>query len=91
MSKSKTVTEPTLLDLLAVKQAKAQKLSAGAEGEITYQVALSADKKLIYIALQDSGSQGYFSHEWINADDILESLETLRQRASARLRRKVQQ
>lgn len=83
MSKSKTVTEPTLLDLLAVKQGKAPKLSAGAEGEITYQVALSADKKLIYIALQDSGSQGYFSHEWINADDILESLEALRQRAEA--------
>ena len=41
MSKTKTIAEPTLLDLLIVKQGKAPKLSIGADGEITYQVALS--------------------------------------------------
>lgn len=81
MSKSKTIAEPTLLDLLIVKQGKAPKLSVGADGEITYQVALSPDKKLIYVALQDSGSQGYFSREWISADAIVEILEPLQQRA----------
>lgn len=81
MSKTKTSTEPTLLDLLIVKQGKAPKLSIGADGEITYQVALSPDKKLIYVALQDSGSQGYFSREWISADAIIEILEPLQQRA----------
>lgn len=81
MSKTKTTTESTLLDLLIVKQGKAPKLSFGADGEITYQVALSPDKKLIYVALQDSGSQGYFSREWISADAIIEILEPLQQRA----------
>lgn len=81
MSKSKTIAEPTLLDLLIVKQGKAPKLSVGADGEITYQVALSPDKKLIYVALQDSGSQGYFSREWISADAIVEILEPLQQRS----------
>lgn len=81
MSKTKTIAEPTLLDLLIVKQGKAPKLSIGADGEITYQVALSPDKKLTYLALQDSGSQGYFSREWISADAIIEILEPLQQRA----------
>ena len=81
MSKTKNTAEPTLLDLLIVKQGKAPKLSVGADGEITYQVALGPDKKLIYVALQDSGSQGYFSREWISADAIVEILEPLQQRA----------
>lgn len=81
MSKTKTTTESPLLDLLIVKQGKAPKLSVGADGEITYQVALSPEKKLIYVALQDSGSQGYFSREWVSADAIIEILEPLQQRA----------
>ncbi|MGH8389278.1 MAG: hypothetical protein ACRESJ_27990 [Pseudomonas sp.] len=82
MSRTKTI-QPSFMDLLAVKEGQASKLSSGAEGKITYQLALSADKKQVFIALIDSGSQGYFSREWINADTILEILEGLGQRAEA--------
>ena len=82
MSRNKTV-EPSYMELLAVKEGHAPKLSLGAEGKITYQLALSIDKKQIFIALVDSGSQGYFSREWINTDAILEILEGLGQRAEA--------
>lgn len=82
MSRTKTI-QPSFMDLLAVKEGQASKLSSGAEGKITYQLALSADKKQVFIALIDSGSQGYFSREWINADTILEILENLGQRADA--------
>lgn len=82
MSRIKTV-EPSFMELIAVKEAQASKLSSGAEGKITYQLALSTDKKQVFIALIDSGSQGYFSREWINTDAILEILESLGQRAEA--------
>ena len=82
MSRTKTI-QTSFMDLLAVKEGQASKLSSGAEGKITYQLALSADKKQVFIALIDSGSQGYFSREWINADTILEILESLGQRAEA--------
>lgn len=82
MSRTKTI-QPSFMDLLAVKEGQASKLSSGAEGKITYQLALSADKKQVFIALINSGSQGYFSREWINADTILEILENLGQRADA--------
>lgn len=82
MSRTKTI-QTSFMDLLAVKEGQASKLSSGAEGKITYQLALSADKKQVFIALIDSGSQGYFSREWINADTILEILENLGQRADA--------
>lgn len=82
MSRTKTI-QPSFMDLLAVKEGQASKLSSGAEGKITYQLALSADKKQVFIALIDSGSQGYFSREWINSDTILEILENLGQRADA--------
>ena len=75
--------EPSYMELLAVKEGQASKLSLGAEGKITYQLALSIDKKQIFIALVDSGSQGYFSREWVNAEAILEILEGLGQRAEA--------
>ncbi|MBN4166155.1 hypothetical protein [Pseudomonas fulva] len=82
MSRTKAV-EPSFMDLIVVKEAQASKLSTGAEGKITYQLALSANKKQVFIALVDSGSQGYFSREWINLDAILEVLESLGQRAEA--------
>lgn len=82
MSRTKAV-EPSFMDLIAVKEAQASKLSSGAEGKITYQLALSTDRKQVFIALVDSGSQGYFSREWINLDAILEILESLGQRAEA--------
>lgn len=82
MSRTKAV-EPSFMDLIAVKEAQASKLSSGAEGKITYQLALSNDRKQVFIALIDSGSQGYFSREWINLDVILEILESLGQRAEA--------
>ncbi|MBF4557151.1 hypothetical protein H7698_13790 [Pseudomonas sp. p50] len=82
MSKRESVV-PVLLDLLVVKEGLAPKLSSNAEGKITYQLALSNDKKQIFIALVDSGSQGYFSREWINTDSILVILEGLGQRAEA--------
>ncbi|MBV7575929.1 hypothetical protein KW846_24735 [Pseudomonas sp. PDM32] len=82
MSRTKTI-QPSFMDLLAVKEGQASKLSSGSEGKITYQLALSADKKQVFIALIDSGSQGYFSREWINSDTILEILENLGQRADA--------
>lgn len=82
MSRKKAI-EPRYIELLAVKESYASKLSPGAEGKITYQLALSHDKKQVFIALVDSGSQGYFSREWINTDAILEILEDLRQRAEA--------
>ena len=82
MSRTKAV-EPNFMDLIAVKEAQASKLSSGAEGKITYQLALSNDRKQVFIALVDSGSQGYFSREWINTDAILEILESLGQRAEA--------
>ena len=82
MSRNKAV-EPSYMELLAVKEGQASKLSLGAEGKITYQLALSTDKKQIFIALVDSGSQGYFSREWIDADAILEILKNLGQRAEA--------
>ncbi|MGV8887018.1 hypothetical protein [Pseudomonas lini] len=82
MSRTKAV-EPSFMELIAVKEGQASKLSAGAEGKITYQLALSTDKKQVFIALIDSGSQGYFSREWINTDAILEILESLGQRAEA--------
>jgi hypothetical protein len=82
MSRTKAV-EPSFMDLIAVKEAQASKLSSGAEGKITYQLALSTDRKQVFIALIDSGSQGYFSREWINTDSILEILESLGQRAEA--------
>ena len=64
MSRNKAV-EPSYMELLAVKEGQASKLSLGAEVNITYQLALSTDKKQIFIALLESGSQGYFSREWI--------------------------
>jgi len=82
MSRNKAV-ELSYMELLAVKEVQASKLSLGAEGKITYQLALSTDKKQIFIALLESGSQGYFSREWINADAILEILTSLGQRAEA--------
>ena len=82
MSRTKAV-EPNFMDLIAVKEAQASKLSSSAEGKITYQLALSTDRKHVLIALLDSGSQGYFSREWINTDAILEILEGLCQRAEA--------
>lgn len=82
MSRNKAV-EPSYMELLAVKEGQASKLSLGAEGKISYQLALSTDKKQIFIALVESGSQGYFSREWINTDSILEILEGLGQRAEA--------
>ena len=82
MSRIKAV-EPSHMELIVVKEGQASKLSPGAEGKITYQLALSTDKKQIFIALVDSGSQGYFSREWINAETILEILEGLGQRAEA--------
>lgn len=82
MSRTKAI-EPSFMDLIAVKEAQASKLSSGAEGKITYQLALSTDKKQVFISLVDSGSQGYFSREWINTDPILDILESLGQRAEA--------
>ena len=82
MSRKKAI-EPRYIELLAVKEGYASKLSPGAEGKITYQLALSHDKKQVFIALVDSGSLGYFSREWINTDSILEILEDLAQRAEA--------
>lgn len=82
MSRIKAV-ESSHMELIVVKEGQASKLSPGAEGKITYQLALSTDKKQIFIALVDSGSQGYFSREWINAETILEILEGLGQRAEA--------
>ena len=82
MSRTKAV-EPSFLELIVVKEGQASKLSSGAEGKITYQLALSTDKKQVFIALIDSGSQGYFSREWINTDAVLEILESLGQRAEA--------
>ena len=82
MSRNKAV-EPNYMELLVVKEGHASKLSFGAEGKISYQLALSIDKKQIFIALVDSGSQGYFSREWINTEAILEILKGLGQRAEA--------
>ena len=82
MSRTKAI-EPSFMDLIAVKEAQASKLSSSAEGKITYQLALSTDKKQAFISLVDSGSQGYFSREWINTDVILDILENLGQRAEA--------
>lgn len=82
MSRNKAI-EPSYIELLVVKEGHASKLSLGAEGKITYQLALSTDKKQIFIALLESGSQGYFSREWIDADAILEILKNLGQRAEA--------
>lgn len=82
MSRTKAI-EPSFMDLIAVKEAQASKLSSSAEGKITYQLALSTDKKQAFISLVDSGSQGYFSREWINTDAILDILESLGQRAEA--------
>ena len=82
MSRIKAV-ESSYMELLVVKEGQASKLSLGAEGKISYQLALSIDKKQIFIALVDSGSQGYFSREWINTEAILEILKGLGQRAEA--------
>lgn len=82
MSRNKAI-EPSYIDLLVVKEGHASKLSLGAEGKISYQLALSTDKKQLFIALVDSGSQGYFSREWINTEAILDILEGLGQRAEA--------
>lgn len=82
MSRNKTI-EPSLMNLILVKEGQATKLSSGAEGKITYKLALSADKNHVFIALIDSGSQGYFSREWVKADSVLKILENLRQRAEA--------
>lgn len=79
MSRTKAI-EPSFIELIVVKEGQALKLSSGAEGKITYQLALSIDKKQVFIALVDSGSQGYFSREWINADAIFEILNSLGQR-----------
>ncbi|MBA6125298.1 hypothetical protein [Pseudomonas juntendi] len=82
MSRTKVI-EPSFIELIAVKEGKASKLSSGAEGKITYQLALSIDKKQVFIALVDSGSQGYLSREWINTDAIFEILNCLSQRDEA--------
>lgn len=82
MSRTKAI-EPSFMELIAVKEGQAPKLSSGAEGKITYQLAVSTDKKLVFIALVDSGSQGYFSREWVNTDAVLEILNSLGQRDEA--------
>lgn len=82
MSRTKAI-EPSVMELIAVKEGQAPKLSSGAEGKITYQLAVSTDKKQVFIALVDSGSQGYFSREWVNTDAILNLLDGLAQRAEA--------
>jgi hypothetical protein len=82
MSRTRSI-EPSFIELIAVKEGQAPKLSSGAEGKITYQLAVSTVKKQVFIALVDSGSQGYFSREWINTDAIFEILNNLGQRDEA--------
>nr|WP_314661331.1 hypothetical protein [uncultured Pseudomonas sp.] len=82
MSRTKTI-EPSFIELIAVKEGQAPKLSSGAEGKITYQLAVSTDKKQVFISLIDCGSQGYFSREWVNTDAVLEILNSLGQRDEA--------
>ena len=82
MSENK-VAFPNYMYVIIVKEAHTAKLSLGSEVKITYQLALSNDKKHIFISLIGSGSQGYFSHEWINADLIIDILGELSERADA--------
>lgn len=82
MSANKIDTSNSM-HVIIVKEAHTAKLSLGSEGKITYQLALSSDKKQTFISLTDSGSQGYFSHEWINADLIIDILDELSERADA--------
>ncbi|WP_454732393.1 MULTISPECIES: hypothetical protein [Cupriavidus] len=64
-----------VVELVLLKQATCNKLSVGAAGDITYQIASTPDKKHIYLSLQDSGSKGYFSREWVDAEKIATILD----------------
>lgn len=71
--KQSTVTP--IVDLLLLKHATCKKLSVGAAGDIAYQIASTPDKKHLYLSLQDSGSKGYFSREWVNAEKVATILD----------------
>jgi hypothetical protein len=72
------IMEITTVALLLVKEAQCPKLSALAQGLLTYRVLRGAEKGEIYIALTKNDGGGYFSTEAVPFERIKTCLKSQR-------------